>query len=412
MTNPVQKLKQELAPKRRMKIAYFSPLPPQRSGIADYSLELLPELAELVDLTVFTAQPSSANAALQVALPLLDYDAFPAARERFDFALYHIGNSEHHDEIVRLARRYPGIVVLHDFFLHHAAAQRTLGAGDALAYAREMGYARGAAGVRQALDIQAGHGAVPAFEVPLNERLLDASLGVIVHSQYAARQVRKQDFERPLHVVPALVGDVMASSRRTLLGLDEDAVLLASFGLITAEKQITAVLRALQTLRQTGLNVHYLLVGDRNKDVPLDVLIGEFGLQGVVHVVGFAPNLDEFVGWIQAADVVINLRYPTVGETSATALRALMAGRPLLVYDHGWYAELPAEVAMRIPPRDDEALPAALQVLGSSAALRLRMGDAARAYALRTHAPATVANAYHAALEAVLAAYLPAELYG
>ena len=208
-----------LARERRLKIAYFSPLPPQRSGIADYSMELLPELAEFVDLTVFTALPEAVDAALQRSFQILDYDAFPSRREEFAFALYQVGNSAYHDEIVRLAGRYPGIVVLHDFFLHHATAQRTLGAGDALAYAREMGYARGAAGVRQALDIQAGSGSVPAFAMPLNDRLLGASLGVIVHSHYAARQVRRQGFERPLHVVPALVGDVAASSRRAALGL-------------------------------------------------------------------------------------------------------------------------------------------------------------------------------------------------
>jgi len=393
----------------RLKIAYFSPLPPQRSGVADYSRELLPYLASLAELTVFVSESKQINSSLRERFDVRDLSTFALHRHDFDLPLYHIGNSEYHDEISRFAVQYPGVIVLHDFYLHHATAQRTLGAGNPFGYAREMGYASGAAGVRQALAVQDNRLAPPLFSVPLNNRPLDASLGVIVHSQYTAQLVRDQGYDRALFVLPAPIEDRPVELCREKLGLTGNEILLASFGLITAEKQIAAVLHALRVLRDEQLNVHYLLVGNCNDDVPLDNLLREYGVEDAVHHIGFVPDIHEFICWIHTADVVVNLRYPSVGETSATALRALIAGRPLLVYDHGWYAELPQETAVRVKPLDDGALLSALRELASAPDLRLRLGRAGHAYAAEVHSPATVALGYVSTLQAtVQACGLPA----
>lgn len=376
-----------------MRIAYFSPLPPQRSGIADYSLELIPHLAHLADMTLFVSDPGQLDSHILERYKVRSHKQFRLQKEDFDLALYHIGNSEYHDEISRLAIEFPGVVVLHDFFLHHSVAQRTIGQDNRLAYIREMGYEQGVEGVRQAMALSRGSDP-PIYEVPLNGRLLDGSLGVIVHSQFAARLVRRQGYKGPLAVIPAPIARYPGQSRRAELDLPEKAVLYASFGLITKEKQVIETLAALRRLRAIMPEATYLLVGESMPELPIEKTIREFDLENVVRYVGYAAELADFVDWIHTADIVINLRNPTVGETSATALRAMAAAKPLIVNDRGWYREIPSEAALHVSPANEDALLDAMLLTGQSPVLRERMGDAGLRYASEVCSPTTVANAY------------------
>src|SRR5262249_10191137 len=102
----------------RVKVAYYSPLPPSRSGIADYSALLLPALRERVEVVV--AEPGKRA---------------PAT----DVALYHVGNDpEAHGWIVDALRERPGVVVLHEYVLHHLIAGITIGRGDGRGYLDAM----------------------------------------------------------------------------------------------------------------------------------------------------------------------------------------------------------------------------------------------------------------------------------
>ena len=391
-----------------MNIAYFSPLPPQRSGISDYSKELLPHLAELVDLTVFTANLEEGAQVVPTGVKVCAIEQYAARTDDFDLAVYHIGNSEFHSEISRLAMTYPGVVVLHDAFLHHSVALRTLGEGNQLAYMREMGFELGAEGVRRAMAVEQGE-PPPVFAVPLIGRMLATSFGVIVHSQYGASKVRSSGYKGPVAVIPALVTPFSGRSRRAELDLPQNAVLFASFGLITREKQIDAVLRTLHRLRAELPEARYLLVGDALADVPVSEMIRALELGDVVHHIGYVPKLEDFVDWIHTADVVVNLRSPTLGETSATALRAMAAGRPIIASDLGWYSEIPADAAIKIQPGNEIELEDAMRRFAQSPALRGKMGMASRSYTRRACSPTAVAKAYSQMLREILNAV---ETYG
>lgn len=383
-----------------MRIAYFSPLPPQRSGIADYSSELIPHLAQMVDLTLFVSELDQPDSHIMNRYKVHSYKEFESRREDFDLVLYNIGNSDFHDDISELAIEFPGVVVLHDVFLHHSVAQRTIGKSKPFAYAREMGYEQGASGVRRAMAMSQGV-EPPLFEVPLNGRILDTSLGVIVHSQFAAGLVRKQGYKGPLAKIPAQISAHAGQSRRLELNLPDNAVLYASFGLITKEKQIANILRALRRLRSEMPQAFYLLVGESMADLPVRRIIRELDLEGAVHHIGYVPELTDFIDWIHTSDIVINLRNPTVGETSATALRAMAAAKPLIVDDHGWYSEIPPEAAVKIRPGNESSLLEAMRLTGQSASLRNEMGDAGLRFTRDVCHPKVVANAYFQALERI-----------
>jgi glycosyltransferase involved in cell wall biosynthesis len=391
----------------RLRLAYFSPLPPARSGIADYSAELLPHLGRLADVTVFgtddgqwTVDDSASTALhrlpLKTVRPLRDY---ASRRWHYDLALYQMGNSQHHDAIYAHCLRYPGVVVLHDYTLHHAQAHRTAGQGQLGAYVRELGYSYGAAGLRLAYRIQAGQQPMPLFALPLNERLLHTNLGFIVHSQYVAKRIRPQIGARPLAVVPQIMTPptTAAPPRQTLPGWPthwpEQAIIMASAGQVTPARRLDEVLAAFKKLC-ANWPIYYLIIGDTGREVDVARLVADLGLTQRVHFTGYLPNLADFSHWLAATDIIVNLRHPTAGETSAVALRAMAAGKPLIVYDHGWYAELPDETCYKVPPLDQPALIAALSSLVANGTERTRLGETAVAYITHHCQPSTIAQRY------------------
>ena len=117
-------------------------------------------------------------------------------------------------------------------------------------------------------------------------------------------------------------------------------------------------------------------------------------LEDAVILTGHLDDLRDFTSWVAAADVLVNLRFPTVGETSATALRGMAAGRPVIVSDHGWYAELPDDACVKVAPNDSEALYQAMRRLAENPALRHGIGQRAAAYVQRDHSLATAAQRY------------------
>ena len=151
-----------------MKVAYYSPLPPERSGIADYSALLLPVLGRLVDVEVVRRGRTRPVAA--------------------DVALYHIGNDpEAHGWIVDALCRRPGVVVLHDFVLHHLVAGLTLGRKDGRAYLAALERDAGIPGRLLAHGVLEGR-VLPLWETrpdefPLVDEVLARASGVIVPSQ-------------------------------------------------------------------------------------------------------------------------------------------------------------------------------------------------------------------------------------
>ena len=383
-------------PARRLRLAYFSPMPPARSGIADYSADLLPALAERADVTLFSDGPVAPG-----GRPRRPLDAFPAERWAYDLPLYHMGNSAHHADIYRMLRRFPGVTVLHDFYLHHLLAHLTLGAGSFAAYAREMGYELGETAAPLLRDIRSGRAANPLYDVALNQRVIDSSLGLIVHSQTAADWIWAVRPAARVVVVPQPIPPQLARSRRAELGLPAEALLIAAVGQVTAAKQLPLALRAFRRLLDFVPEARFLIVGEVLPEVDLDAIIGELGVGEHVIRLDYVESLDAFADWAATADIVLNLRYPTLGETSGAALRVMAAGRPLVVFDHGWYGELPDDAAVKVPPLDEAALLAALLELAGDPARRAALGAAAARIVAEQCAPAAVADAYVAFMAAL-----------
>src|SRR4030095_1921478 len=176
-----------------MRLAYFTPLPPSKSGIADYNSELLPYLAKGAEISVFVEEAEELlETRGREGFSIHDATGFEELRRRrpFDLCVYHLGNNPHHEYIYERAIVTPGLLVLHEHCVHHLIAWKTLGREDEDAYWNEMFYAYGRRGGRLA-DMRAGAigSDYQQFLMPLNRRVVEGSLGVIVHNAYAASHI-------------------------------------------------------------------------------------------------------------------------------------------------------------------------------------------------------------------------------
>lgn len=338
------------------RIAYCSPVNPAPSGISDYSEELLPYLGQYAELTLFVEdglRPSNRLLTQQLEVMPLRRLQRELRRRPYDALVYHMGNSPAHAGIWRYAQRIPGVVVLHDFVLHHfmlwyaANVQR-----DIQLYVRAMVERYGEPGGHIAQLMIRSRFSDAAFDFPCCEPVLAKAHGLIAHSHYVAERVTGLAATLPCAVVPMgvpLPPLIERHAARARLGLPQDAAILASFGHINAWKRIEPTLRAVATLRAEGREVYYLLVGSVSPNYDLKGLIERSRLNEAVRITGYAPR-EQFEDYVAAADICVNLRYPTGGETSASLLRLLGAGRPTLVSAVGSFAELPPGVAAQVDP--------------------------------------------------------------
>jgi glycosyltransferase involved in cell wall biosynthesis len=386
----------------RLALDYLSPLPPVRSGIADYSVDLLPHLAALADVRVLrlAGLPVDEGVAERFGVR----EEAERAGEGGRLPLYQMGNNRYHAEVLRLALERPGVLVLHDLVLHHYLLDRTVGQGDWQGYRDELERCHGWIGDAVARPVRWGaFGLAGQFDLPANRTLLARQRGVLVHGRWAAERLAEEDPRLAVRQVPMPIPLPAAASRekgrdfRRRHGIPAEAPLLGSFGFQTPMKRTEVALRA---LARPGLEAAHLLVaGELSPYLRFDETIAELGLGDRVHVVGFLP-FAEMEAAIAAADLCLNLRYPSAGETSASLLRILAEGRPVIVSDYAELGELPPEVALVVPLGEDEDERFAAAVgaaLGGGRAALAAMGERARAHVAAHHAPESSAAAIVAA---------------
>ena len=347
-----------------MRLAYFTPLPPSKSGIADYNNELLPYLARGAQITVFVDQAEEQRQHQNQE----DFAVLNAARfeeihrqDPFDLCIYHQGNNPYHEYIYDRGIVTPGLLVLHEHCLHHMIAWKTLGRHHEDGYWNEMFFAYGRRGARIAEMREGGVGSeYQQFLLPLNRRLVQRSLGIIVHNAYAASQLELATDEIPVMIAPhhlspkAYELDQLDKIEcRRSLGIPEDAWVIASHGFVTQSKRIPTVLAAFKRLLSILPNAIYLIVGEDHWKWSVAPLIEEMNLGSHVRLTGYTTESD-FFRYLKAVDVIVNLRFPTAGETSGTLIRALGAGKPVIVTDFGQFGDLPDDICLKVSPGPDE----------------------------------------------------------
>lgn len=314
-----------------MRVAVLTPLPPSRTGIAHYSSMLVP------------------------ALGARAFDSLDGYRRAdFDHVVYQLGNNPHHEWIYREALREPGVIVLHDLVLHHLIVEMTLARGDAEGYVAALERSHGAAGAAWARGRAAGlHSEMGNFLLPASIDIAERSRGVIVHNHYAAARLRSFGVTTPVHVVPhpyvpaEILGEAK-DQRSPSEDPGDEAVTIGFFGFLTSAKRAEVVLEAFRIARQREPRLQLLIVGEPAPNIDISTILGEG-----VTATGYVDD-DQFGAYYAKVDRLVNLRYPSAGETSGTLIRAFDAGKPVAVSNYAQFAELPDDCVVKVPLGDGE----------------------------------------------------------
>ncbi|PYQ71249.1 MAG: hypothetical protein DMG04_21880 [Acidobacteria bacterium] len=379
-----------------MSIAWFSPLPPIRSGVAAYSAELLPHLERT--LTIDRFDESRAH----------DF-VWKHRRAPDDLVVYQLGNAPCHDYMWAYLAAYPGLVVLHDARLHHARARCLLSAERADDYRREFWYDHPDAPNGFVEYAVAGLGGPIYYFWSMLRVVMRTARLVAVHNDRVAAELRESFPGTPIETIrlgkatPSSSPDARGRTRAAL-GIPDRSLVFAVFGKLTAEKRIAPIVRAFSSLVNIGFDAHLMLVGDGSELRPGARMLAAGGR---IHVTGHVS--DEAIGeYLAAADVCLCLRWPTALETSASWLHCLAARKATVISDLAHLVDIPASVALRVDLVDeDESLFAAMQQLAERSALRDELAAAGHAYWRAHHTLEATASDYRRVIDLARARAAP-----
>lgn len=399
-----------------MRLAWFTPLPPVRSGISRYSEELLPHLSPGIEIDVFDR-------------PRAHEFVWRHFRRPYDLTVHQLGNAECHEFMWPYLVRYPGLTVLHDAQLHQSRAaallKRRLRADE---YRAEFAFNH--PDVRRdvaELVIHGLAGHVLHFW-PFLRGVVSSARTVAVHSEGIAAELGDCF---PRAAVETLVMGVPPFSPRahdreplrSRYGIPHGAIVFAAVGRVTPEKRIGPALRALAALARDSTDVRLMLVGEAAPYYDAAAAARELGVLDRVIVTGYVED-DALGAHIAAADACLCLRWPTNGETSASWLRCLSAGKPTVITDLAHLAHVPSydprtwaplpdghrdqPVCISIDVLDeDHSLTLAMRRLAHDAALGAQLGARARAWWQAHHTIEHMADAYRRVIAAAIQRPVP-----
>lgn len=426
-----------------MRLAWFSPWPPQRSGIAGRSAELVPILAargHAIDVFVEEARVQverhgdGATPAGTVRVIGAHDFLWRHARGQYDLPVYQLGNSHLHRFIWPYVFRYPGLVVLHDARLHHARAEALLSQGRDDDYRDEFAWSHPQAADAAGLGLL-GLDGVYYYFWPMLRAVVSAARLVASHSRMVVDDLRREFPDRQAEYIALGEGperyDVSAARRRFRAdhAIPESAVVFGVHGGLTEEKHVRRIVHALAGVRPWIPDGRLLLVGAADPYLGLPRLAKSLGLAGAVHHLAAADD-EEFDRSIAACDVTINLRWPSALETSGPWVRSLALGRPTVIVDLPQHAHVPAldprtwrrhqpcadlgpdaearAATVAIDLADlDHSLRAAMRRLGTDRRLREQLGREARRYWEREHTVTRMVDDYDRVMGQALASELP-----
>jgi glycosyltransferase involved in cell wall biosynthesis len=320
--------------------------------------------------------------------------------------VYHLGNNvEFHRDIYRHAIQTPGLVVIHDLALDDFVRGMTVN-GDPLGFQAER---EGLLNEPKLADFE---DAVrnPPLRVPFVAHVARRARGIVAHSPFVERYLRAFGCRTPVYVAPHPVVETSeavraAERRRSVLRAPLESMgmrtLVGVFGDQNEAKLIDLVLAAVAALPES---VHLVLVGRRIEGYDLDAVVQGSGLGGRVSVHSDVTD-EDFLGWLCASDVAIDLRFPHRGEVSGSLARAMQCGRATIVSGTGTYLDVPDDFVVHVSPGrvDPAELAAAIRRQVDDPELRTRIGEAARAHVAELARSDATAHVYADAIEGTLA---------
>jgi glycosyltransferase involved in cell wall biosynthesis len=396
----------ERASKRKPRLAYVSPLPPEKSGISDYSSELLHALACHYEIEVIVEQDYISDDWVKANCLIRTTQWFRENGDHFDRVLYHFGNSAFHQHMFELLVEIPGVVVLHDFYL-----SGVLHYMDATGYAPNsfQSHLYKSHGYASLLDYsQASDISDIIWKYPCSYTVIECSLGTIVHSENSIRlgikwyALQQNDME----VIPLLrspAEKLVGFNIRRSLNLSDSCFIVCSFGHMGKTKLNHRLLKTwLESDLAMSKDCCLIFVGENDRGVygdDLTAFIREHPNGDSVRITGWV-EMEDYRKYLSTADLAVQLRTLSRGETSAAVLDCMNYGLATIANANGSMADLDSKGVWLLPDEfDDQQLTDALQVLWTDHDRRRRLGSKAKNIINDFNDPVKCADKYKNVIE-------------
>jgi glycosyltransferase involved in cell wall biosynthesis len=375
-----------------LKLNVFSPLPPLRSEIANHTAHVLPPLGRMAEVTVWTSQESwDPVEAEGVRVRRYRPDAVPWGElNDADATFFNIGNNTGlHGDIFRVASAHPGVVILHDTVLQHFFAGLAVHHGWRAEYLAAMRRHHGPEGLQEGRRLLAGE--VGAGELasrfPLPLAAADRATAVVCHTPDGARALEARTRLPVYHLDLSVdLSEVEGSPAAEAGGGGSEPRRIVVFGFLGFNRRLPSLLRALAEMPNRDA-FRVAIYGQMDDEPEVRRLVSSLGVAHLVEAHGFVSKAELDRG-IARAHLAVNLRYPTMGEASASQLRTWAHALPSLVTRTGWYATLPEDTVFFVDSEDEiEGIKRHLARLLASPATFAAAGRRGRSLAAARHSP-------------------------
>jgi glycosyltransferase involved in cell wall biosynthesis len=386
-----------------MKLAWFTPFC-RTSSIGRFGNVIATALAQIpgCEIEIWTHQDGDLHA---TGLAVRHFDAAQlSARDLagYDHVIYNLGNHlEYHQPIFEMAQRHPGVVILHDYCMHHffagyylthvKSAEKYLHAVEVL-YGPEVRR-------KAARGLKGGgmfHETEEVVDSPFWEPCLDNAKAVVVHSRFAAALVRAKS-RLPMAISPhphfryGSLEKVIPLLDRGRVGSDGKVHLL-TLGHVNPNKRTHTVLDVLGKNPDLKNSTVFHVIGPLDREDYVRSLrdrIARYDLGGTVELLGYQPD-DVLYDYLCAVNVCINLRHPVFETGSGSLIESMCFGLPTIVSNIGTYLDMPESCVVRIPLEDEErCLEQAIRMLVTDSERRRQLSHNARQHVC-THCTAEI----------------------
>lgn len=396
----------------KLRVAIHGPVLPDRSGIADYAAQLLPFLSRYNQIDLFHEREDEVEVGVE-GVSAYHHSEFPERADDYDAIVYEFGNSEFHAFMLPHLRKFPGIVRLHDGFLSGLYWWIDQQLNENGRYKSEMVKCHAARARR--IFAPSYRVAEPIgdsmLQLPCTKSVLDDALGVLVHSRSnidMAKEHYPENWAAPFQVVPLLrqsaaeVSPAYRQSLRAARGFSDDDILICSFGHITWTKLGDRIVEAfLRSTLEADPRFKLVFAGELARDhfgQTLRERIEASGYADRIIITGFLDR-EEYLEMLQIADLAVQLRTLSRGETSGAALDCLAFGVPLVITDIGSFKDFPDDVTLKVSegsPTDE--IQAVFDRLDRDFAFFRTLGKKGLAYLRDVHDPERCAQQITAAI--------------
>jgi len=345
------------------KIAFFTPLPPIKSGISDYSVDIICELSKYFSIDVFIDTGYKHNCLLPQNVNVYKHTQFYKNDKKYYKLVFQIGNNIYHEYMLKYINKYNGVVVLHDCNLHGLLNSITYDRKKYKDYIKLLSYDYKDEVMDVINAIQSGKQQSDFIVNCFVTKFADI---IIVHSKWGKKQLLLKNIEANIEHINLYAqipnysfeeSDMIKQSAKKKLQINDKDIVIASFGFLTENKRCIPSLHAIRRIIKEFPQTKMIYVGQINNKIKDDFFcyIKQNNLQDSVSLTGFT-SLETFLLYIEATDICLNLRFPYHGETSATLSRIMAAGKCVIINDIGSFSEIPDDCCVKLPSPENMSL--------------------------------------------------------